>query len=87
MQVLGKFAWLNTVYNKSKKTKQFSSPISGSKECFSEPKDLTQKVREALSKTSGNTSETKTTTTDTPNAPNKNDKEDDSESVKQRDKV
>lgn len=82
---------MNTVYNNSKKKKRFSSTISGSKECFNEPKDLTQKVREALSKTSDseNTSETKTTTTDTdtPNAPNKNDKEDDSESVKQRDKV
>lgn len=68
--------------------------ILGSKECFEEPKDLTQKVRDALRQENPkNTSNTDTSNTDTSNTDTSNTDSASStdssadESVKKRDKV
>lgn len=63
--------------------------ILGSKECFEEPKDLTQKVRDALRQENPkNTSNTDTSNTDTSNTDSASSTDSSSdESVKKRDKV
>lgn len=57
---------------------------SGSKECYDEPKNLTQKLREALQKEGSNNEKTPESAESEQSS---NTKETDDESVKKRDKV
>lgn len=61
--------------------------FSGSRESFDEPKDLTQKVREALRKGKEGSHNNDKTSENAENDQSSNTKEADDESVKKRDKV